>query len=64
MKISVVGQGYVGLPLALAAVEAGYEVVGIDIDPNKIVGLNSGVSGIEDISSDELRSAFHHKNTL
>jgi UDP-N-acetyl-D-glucosamine dehydrogenase len=58
MKISVVGQGYVGLPLALAAVEAGYEVVGIDIDPNKIVGLNSGVSGIEDISSDELRSAF------
>ena len=35
-KVVVVGQGYLGLPLALAATEAGYEVVGIDTDLDRV----------------------------
>jgi UDP-N-acetyl-D-mannosaminuronate dehydrogenase len=38
MKIStvIIGQGYVGLPLGMAAVRAGFNVLGIDIDSSKI----------------------------
>jgi len=50
IEISVIGQGYVGLPLALAACEAGYSVVGVDNNPSKITELQSGKSGIEDVS--------------
>ena len=53
-KISVIGQGYVGLPLALAACEAGYSVVGIDNNPIKIKELQSGKSGIEDVSDSSI----------
>jgi UDP-N-acetyl-D-glucosamine dehydrogenase len=38
-KISVIGQGYVGLPIAVNAAEAGYTVGGFDIDGNKIKNL-------------------------
>ena len=31
-KVVVVGQGYVGLPIAMRAVQAGYDVVGLDVD--------------------------------
>ena len=50
-QISVIGQGYVGLPLALAACGAGYTVVGIDNNAIKIKKLQSGDSGIEDVRS-------------
>ena len=36
MKVTVVGQGYVGLPIAVCAAEAGYVVNGFDIDEKKI----------------------------
>ena len=36
MKVAVIGQGYVGLPLAIAASSAGHEVIGFDNDPNVI----------------------------
>ena len=49
-QISIIGQGYVGLPLSLAACEAGFTVVGIDSNSNKIKRLLSGQSGIEDIN--------------
>jgi UDP-N-acetyl-D-glucosamine dehydrogenase len=49
-KVAVIGQGYVGLPLALAAAEAGCEVFGIDTDAARVAGLNSGKSPIGDIS--------------
>jgi UDP-N-acetyl-D-glucosamine dehydrogenase len=51
IQVSIIGQGYVGLPLALAACEAEYTVVGIDNNLNKIKELLSGQSGIEDISN-------------
>ena len=39
MKITVVGQGYVGLPLAIAAVNAGYTVYGLDNNEDRIKSL-------------------------
>ena len=43
-KIGIIGLGYVGMPLALASSEAGFNVIGFDIDPEKIIKLNSGLS--------------------
>ena len=49
-NVSVIGQGYVGLPLALSAAQSGYHVAGIDINQEKISALTNGISVIEDIS--------------
>jgi UDP-N-acetyl-D-glucosamine dehydrogenase len=49
MKIGIVGLGYVGLPLAVAFAEAGHEVRGIDLDPDKVMALNAGRSYVEDV---------------
>ncbi len=57
-KLVVVGQGYVGLPVAIRAVEAGYDVVGLDLDKKKISGLAAGTSHIEDITDEQLASAL------
>ncbi len=53
-KIGIVGLGYVGLPLAVAFAENGDQVVGIDVDPEKVEQLNSGESYIEDVPSETL----------
>ena len=58
MKVAIVGQGYVGLPLAMAAVGAGHSVVGIDSDAGLVASLSSGVSVIEDVSDSELAMAL------
>lgn len=47
--VIIVGQGYVGLPLAVRAAEQGYDVVGFDVDEAKIGQLATGSSYIEDI---------------
>jgi UDP-N-acetyl-D-glucosamine dehydrogenase len=54
MKIIVIGQGYVGLPIALHAAKAGYKVVGFDLNSKLVSDLNSGKSHIEDIPDNEL----------
>lgn len=56
-QVGVVGLGYVGLPLALAFVRAGFRVVGFDIDPAKIAQLNRGESYIQHIQSAEIAEA-------
>jgi UDP-N-acetyl-D-glucosamine dehydrogenase len=58
MKVSILGQGYVGLPLAIECVNAGFNVTGIDKNSEKIRQLNSGISGVEDISSHTLLKAI------
>ena len=58
LKVAIVGQGYVGLPLAMAAVGAGHSVVGIDSDAGLVASLSSGVSVIEDVSDSELAMAL------
>jgi UDP-N-acetyl-D-mannosaminuronic acid dehydrogenase/UDP-N-acetyl-D-glucosamine dehydrogenase len=57
-KLVVVGQGYVGLPIAVRGVEAGFSVVGIDIDPVRTDALANGQSYIEDVPSDRLARAL------
>jgi UDP-N-acetyl-D-glucosamine dehydrogenase len=52
--VSVIGLGYVGLPLAIEFARAGYRVTGIDTDPEKVAGINAGKSHIQDISHAEL----------
>lgn len=56
--VVVVGQGYVGLPLALRAVEAGHRVVGFDTDEERAGKLAVGDSYIDDVSSEQLKSAL------
>jgi UDP-N-acetyl-D-glucosamine dehydrogenase len=62
MKILVFGQGYVGLPLALAACNSGFNVVGIDVNEEKVAQIKSGHSPIEDISNYELKQALDSGN--
>jgi UDP-N-acetyl-D-glucosamine dehydrogenase len=57
-KLVVVGQGYVGLPLAVRGVELGFDVIGFDVDGAKVKRLESGESTVEDISDDRLRAAL------
>jgi UDP-N-acetyl-D-glucosamine dehydrogenase len=57
-RVAVIGLGYVGLPLAVAFARAGYEVVGIDLDPARVAQLNGGSSYIEDVPHDLLRQAL------
>ncbi|MFC1491178.1 nucleotide sugar dehydrogenase [Nitrospinota bacterium] len=54
----VMGLGYVGLPLSLEFVRAGYTVVGLESDPRKVASLRNGSSYITDVSDDELAEAF------
>jgi len=48
-RVGVVGLGYVGLPLAVEFAQAGFSVMGIDIDQSKVDSLNRGVSYIQDV---------------
>ena len=54
-KIAVIGQGYVGLPLACSLVEAGLEVYGIDNNKKIVNQVKSGISHIEDVSDLKLQ---------
>ena len=56
--LAIIGQGYVGLPLAMAAVDAGWNVIGIDNFESKVEQINSGSSPVEDISDAQLQLAI------
>ena len=56
--LAIIGQGYVGLPLAMAAVDAGWTVIGIDNFEAKVSQINSGKSPVEDISDTQLQAAL------
>jgi UDP-N-acetyl-D-glucosamine dehydrogenase len=56
--LAIIGQGYVGLPLAMAAVDAGWSVIGIEKSAVRVDQLNSGSSPVEDISDDRLAKAI------
>jgi UDP-N-acetyl-D-glucosamine dehydrogenase len=57
-RVVVVGQGYVGLPVAMRAVEVGFDVVGLELDPRKVELLQAGESYVEDIPSAQLGEAL------
>jgi UDP-N-acetyl-D-glucosamine dehydrogenase len=54
-RISIIGLGYVGLPLAVEFAEAGFSVIGLDIAKDKVDSLNRGESYILDIPSERLK---------
>ncbi|MGW1773814.1 nucleotide sugar dehydrogenase [Streptomyces sp. NPDC002104] len=58
MRVVVVGQGYVGLPLAIRAAEVGHQVVGYDVDARRVKSLAAGESYVEDVSSARLAKAL------
>jgi UDP-N-acetyl-D-glucosamine dehydrogenase len=62
MNISVIGQGYVGLPLSIAASKASFRVLGIDIDAERITSINNRKSPVEDISDSEISAAIYSGN--
>jgi UDP-N-acetyl-D-glucosamine dehydrogenase len=56
--LAIIGQGYVGLPLAMAAVDAGWTVIGVDNLAAKVAQINRGFSPVEDISDKQLKAAI------
>ena len=52
--IGIIGLGYVGLPLALSFVRAGFSVIGFDIDPDKTEKLSRGISPIAHIAGSDI----------
>ncbi|MGP9838258.1 nucleotide sugar dehydrogenase [Arthrobacter sp. 179] len=54
LDLVVIGQGYVGLPLAQEAVRAGLKTVGFDLNPRIVNGLNNGTSHIDDLTNDDI----------
>ncbi|MBP9067446.1 MAG: nucleotide sugar dehydrogenase [Candidatus Microthrix sp.] len=58
MNVLLVGQGYVGLPVSMAAVTAGFHVTGFDTDATKADTLASGGSHVEDIAPAIVQAAL------
>jgi len=56
--LAVLGQGYVGLPLAMRAVDVGYQVVGYEVDQARAKRLAAGESYVEDVPSEVLGAAL------
>jgi UDP-N-acetyl-D-glucosamine dehydrogenase len=55
--VSVIGLGYVGLPLAVEFAKAGFRVVAVDLDERKVADVNEGHSYIKDVPAEDLNSA-------
>jgi UDP-N-acetyl-D-glucosamine dehydrogenase len=60
-RVGVIGQGYVGLPLALVFQEAGFEVIGFDVDPAKVSAITRGDSFIRHIGPDRVAAAIRSR---
>src|SRR3954451_12377387 len=58
MKVGIIVMGYVGLPLAVAFAEAGHEVWGVEVAPERVAALTRGESYVEDISSERLAAVL------
>jgi UDP-N-acetyl-D-glucosamine dehydrogenase len=58
MRVAVIGQGYVGLTVSIGAVNAGHEVIGIDLSENLVSNLALGNSHIEGITDAVLAGAL------
>ena len=57
-RLAIIGQGYVGLPLAMAATDAGWQVIGVDVSDDRVAALNAGHSPVEDVSDQRLQTAL------
>jgi len=57
-RVGVIGLGYVGLPLALALVDAGYDVIGVDIDDERVDKLRAGDSYVKDVPNQAIEESL------
>ncbi len=65
MKVSVIGLGRAGLPLAAVVADSGFEVVGVDLDEKKCEMINGGINPIpEEVGLDELIKKHAGKNLI
>src|SRR5437879_13336040 len=66
-KVAIIGQGYVGLPLAVEFAKAGFPVTGLDTDLDRVTALATGRSHVPDVPSEELqallRAGRYHATT-
>ena len=60
-KVSIIGLGYVGLPLALEYAKEGFEVTGLDVDEERVKKVNRGTSYILDVTSKDLKIQISEK---
>jgi UDP-N-acetyl-D-glucosamine dehydrogenase len=64
MKVSVIGQGYVGLNLSIFAASVGHSVIGYDLDEKLILKLKNGITHVPGISKELLTSLIIKNNYL
>lgn len=57
-EVAVIGQGYVGLPMALTLVDSGVSVVGFDVDPERVRRLTAAESYVDDTTDAALHRAL------
>jgi UDP-N-acetyl-D-mannosaminuronic acid dehydrogenase/UDP-N-acetyl-D-glucosamine dehydrogenase len=57
-RVLIIGQGYVGLPVAMRAVEVGFPVAGLELNPERVAALRGARSYVSDVSDDELARAL------
>jgi UDP-N-acetyl-D-glucosamine dehydrogenase len=57
-RLAVIGQGYVGLPLAVEFARSGFRVTGIDADPERVAALTRGRSYIPDVPTEHLQEVI------
>ncbi len=55
-RIGVIGMGYVGYPMAVLAAQKGYTVVGIEVNEKRVDQINQGISYIQDVKSEEVKT--------
>ncbi len=59
--ISIIGLGYVGLPLAVAIAKSGHDVIGVDKSVCKVDQINSGISSVEDVPNIEISTLIKNQ---
>src|SRR5262245_16131710 len=65
-RLTIIGQGYVGFPLAIAFAAAGFTVAGVDTDPDRVASLNLGRPPTPDVPAAALEALLadgHYRAT-
>lgn len=57
-RISVVGLGKLGFPLAVSLASKGFQVIGVDIDEKKVRAINSGISSVSETNLQEMLTRY------
>jgi len=61
-QVSIIGQGYVGFPLAVLLANSNFKVVGYDSNLKLVRNINVGLSHVEDISNDQISEIVQHQS--